>query len=64
MWTDRILDRAFAAMPFVCVLLLCILALLPVALYLDLANKSRLIAECMADGRKEYECYGMIRGKR
>jgi hypothetical protein len=64
MWVDRILNRVFAAMPLAAVLLLCILALLPFALYLDVANKNRLIAECMADGKPEYECFGMVRGRR
>jgi hypothetical protein len=32
-----------------------------VALYLAIADDARLKAQCLADGRKEYECESMLR---
>lgn len=35
--------------------------LIGVAVYADVTNKNRLRADCLADGKKEYECYHMLK---
>lgn len=29
--------------------------------YLSISKHSRLMAQCMADGKQEYECYAMLK---
>jgi hypothetical protein len=39
------------------------IALIITAAFASASSRSRLVQQCMEDGRKEYECEAMLRGR-
>lgn len=53
--------REFGVLYVVGVIIAALIAVLVAAAIADTENTSRLMAQCQADGHKEYECVSMLR---
>lgn len=51
-------DLIFDNMGWICIALI---ALAVVAMFADVSYKQKLMDQCMADGKKEYECRALIK---